>query len=95
MDFFIIKKYTTYKVKSMLVNPTLNKFNLLFQNHAHEHFLDLGESKRQQANQHNYRTRSALEETPRPSEEIENGTSSSDVRSQHIYKFVSSLTFFF
>ncbi|KAB1275166.1 PH-interacting protein [Camelus dromedarius] len=48
------------------------------QNHAHEHFLDLGESKKQQANQHNYRTRSALEETPRPSEEIENGTSSSD-----------------
>ncbi|TKC44573.1 hypothetical protein EI555_005904, partial [Monodon monoceros] len=47
-------------------------------NHTHEHFLDLGESKKQQANQHSYRTRSALEETPRPSEEIENGTSSSD-----------------
>lgn len=52
--------------------------------------MDLGESKKQQANQHNYRTRSALEETPRPSEEIENGTSSSDVRAQHIHKFLFS-----
>lgn len=74
----------------MLFKHTINKLNVLFfQNHAHEHFLDLGESKKQQANQHNYRTRSALEETPRPSEEIENGTSSSDVRSQHVHKFVS------
>ena len=52
--------------------------------------MDLGEAKKQQANQHNYRTRSALEETPRPSEEIENGTSSSDVRAQHIHKFLFS-----
>lgn len=58
--------------------PKENKMPTVSKNHAHEHFVDLGESKKQQANQHNYRTRSALEETPRPSEEIENGTSSSD-----------------
>ncbi|XP_017908377.1 PREDICTED: PH-interacting protein isoform X4 [Capra hircus] len=73
-----IKTYRSEEKRKHLTVPKENKMPTVSKNHAHEHFLDLGESKKQQANQHNYRTRSALEETPRPSEEIENGTSSSD-----------------
>ncbi|XP_011808939.1 PREDICTED: PH-interacting protein [Colobus angolensis palliatus] len=73
-----IKTYRSEEKRKHLTVPKENKIPTVSKNHAHEHFLDLGESKKQQANQHNYRTRSALEETPRPSEEIENGTSSSD-----------------
>ncbi|XP_023596170.1 PH-interacting protein isoform X2 [Trichechus manatus latirostris] len=73
-----IKIYRSEEKRKHFAVPKENKILTVSKNHAHEHFLDLGESKKQQANQHNYRTRSALEETPRPSEEIENGTSSSD-----------------
>nr|XP_037858108.1 PH-interacting protein isoform X5 [Chlorocebus sabaeus] len=73
-----IKTYRSEEKRKHLTVPKENKTPTVSKNHAHEHFLDLGESKKQQTNQHNYRTRSALEETPRPSEEIENGTSSSD-----------------
>ncbi|XP_011832285.1 PREDICTED: PH-interacting protein [Mandrillus leucophaeus] len=73
-----IKTYRSEEKRKHLTVPKENKIPTVSKNHAHEHFLDLGESKKQQTNQHNYRTRSALEETPRPSEEIENGTSSSD-----------------
>ncbi|XP_043294869.1 PH-interacting protein isoform X2 [Cervus elaphus] len=73
-----IKTYRSEEKRKHLAVPKENKMPAVSKNHAHEHFLDLGESKKQQANQHNYRTRSALEETPRPSEEVENGTSSSD-----------------
>lgn len=51
------------------------------QNHSHDNLLDASDSKKQAANQHNYRTRYAVEETARPAEELENGHSSSDVRS--------------
>lgn len=67
------------------------------QNHSHDHLLDTSDSKNQQANQHNYRTRYALEETARPPEELENGHSSSDVRSLVIkqsYKFLFYLLSF-
>uniref|UniRef100_A0ABI7YZ68 Bromo domain-containing protein n=1 Tax=Felis catus TaxID=9685 RepID=A0ABI7YZ68_FELCA len=73
-----IKTYRSEEKRKHFAVPKENKIPTVAKNHAHEHFLDLGESKRQQTNQHNYRTRSALEETPRPSEEIEDGTSSSD-----------------
>ncbi|KAM9059802.1 PH-interacting protein isoform X1 [Eschrichtius robustus] len=73
-----IKTYRSEEKRKHFTVPKENKMPTVSKNHTHEHFLDLGESKKQQANQHNYRTRSALEETPRPSEEIENGTSSSD-----------------
>ncbi|XP_039072353.1 PH-interacting protein isoform X1 [Hyaena hyaena] len=73
-----IKTYRSEEKRKHFTVPKENKMPTVAKNHAHEHFLDLGESKRQQTNQHNYRTRSALEETPRPSEELENGTSSSD-----------------
>lgn len=51
------------------------------QNHSHDHLLDTSDSRKQQANQHSYRTRYAVEETARPAEELENGHSSSDVSS--------------
>ncbi|XP_045399875.1 PH-interacting protein isoform X2 [Lemur catta] len=73
-----IKTYRSEEKRKHLTVPKENKIPTVSKNHAHEHFLDLGESKKQQTNQHNYRTRSALEETPRPLEETENGTSSSD-----------------
>ncbi|XP_015362080.1 PH-interacting protein [Marmota marmota marmota] len=73
-----IKTYRSEEKRKHLTVAKENKILSVSKNHAHEHLLDLGESKKQQANQHNYRTRSALEETPRPLEEIENGTSSSD-----------------
>lgn len=73
-----IKSYRSEEKRKHLTVAKENKILTVSKNHAHEHFLDLGDSKKQQANQHNYRTRSALEETPRPLEEIENGTSSSD-----------------
>ncbi|XP_040839594.1 PH-interacting protein isoform X3 [Ochotona curzoniae] len=73
-----IKTYRSEEKRKHLTVPKENKIPVISKNHAHEHLLDLGDSKRQQTNQHNYRTRSALEETPRPSEEVENGTSSSD-----------------
>ncbi|POI29070.1 hypothetical protein CIB84_007180, partial [Bambusicola thoracicus] len=47
-------------------------------NHSHDHLLDTNDSRKQQANQHNYRTRYAVEEPARPAEELENGHSSSD-----------------
>lgn len=57
------------------------------QNHSHDHLLDTSDSRKQQANQHNYRTRYAVEETARPAEELENGHSSSDVRSLFMRQF--------
>lgn len=64
------------------------------QNHSHDNLLDASDSKKQAANQHNYRTRYAVEETARPAEELENGHSSSDVRSlfmrqSYIFHFYS------
>ncbi|XP_012586440.1 PREDICTED: PH-interacting protein [Condylura cristata] len=73
-----IKTYRSEEKRKHFTLPKESKIPTVSKNHAHENLLDLGESKKQQGNQHNYRTRSALEETPRPSEEIENGTSSSD-----------------
>ncbi|KAJ6665821.1 hypothetical protein lerEdw1_001293 [Lerista edwardsae] len=58
--------------------PRENKIPSLPKNHSHDHMLDVGDSKKQQTNQHNYRTRYALEETARPNEDVENGSSSSD-----------------
>ncbi|KAF6115502.1 pleckstrin homology domain interacting protein [Phyllostomus discolor] len=73
-----IKSYRSEEKRKHFTAPKENKIPTVSKNHAHEPFLDLGESKKQQTNQHSYRTRSALEEIPRPSEDIENGTSSSD-----------------
>ncbi|XP_069866377.1 PH-interacting protein isoform X1 [Dipodomys merriami] len=73
-----IKTYRSEEKRKHLTVAKENKILTVSKNHTHEHFLDLGESRKQQANPHNYRTRSALEETPRPLEDIENGTSSSD-----------------
>ncbi|XDA78806.1 hypothetical protein R6Z07F_008875 [Ovis aries] len=64
-----IKTYRSEEKRKHLTVPKENKMPTVSK---------VNKSKKQQANQHNYRTRSALEETPRPSEEIENGTSSSD-----------------
>uniref|UniRef100_A0A8D0GIV0 Pleckstrin homology domain interacting protein n=1 Tax=Sphenodon punctatus TaxID=8508 RepID=A0A8D0GIV0_SPHPU len=58
--------------------PRENKIPSFPKNHSHEHILDVGDAKKQQANQHNYRTRYALEEPTRPAEELENGNGSSD-----------------
>ncbi|XP_071597601.1 PH-interacting protein isoform X3 [Heliangelus exortis] len=55
-----------------------NKIPTFSKNHSHDNLLDTSDSKKQQANQHNYRTRYAVEETARPAEELENGHSSSD-----------------
>ncbi|KYO28024.1 PH-interacting protein isoform C [Alligator mississippiensis] len=66
------RKYITSHV------PRENKIPSFSKNHSHDHILDAGDSRKQQANQHNYRTRYALEETARPAEELENGNSSSD-----------------
>ncbi|XP_037246836.1 PH-interacting protein isoform X3 [Falco biarmicus] len=55
-----------------------NKIPTFAKNHSHDHLLDTSDSRKQQANQHNYRTRYAVEETARPAEELENGHSSSD-----------------
>ncbi|KAM9267827.1 PH-interacting protein isoform 3-T3 [Cariama cristata] len=55
-----------------------NKIPTFSKNHSHDHLLDTSDSRKQQANQHNYRTRYAVEETARPAEELENGHSSSD-----------------
>ncbi|KAK7817115.1 hypothetical protein U0070_001827 [Myodes glareolus] len=73
-----IKSYRSEEKRKHLTTAKENKILTVSKNHAHEHIMDLGDSKKQQANQHNYRTRSALEEMPRPLEDIENGTSSSD-----------------
>lgn len=61
--------------------PRENKIPTFSKNHSHDNLLDASDSKKQAANQHNYRTRYAVEETARPAEELENGHSSSDVRS--------------
>ncbi|XP_042316498.1 PH-interacting protein isoform X4 [Sceloporus undulatus] len=55
-----------------------NKIPSLPKNQSNDHILDANDSKKQQANLHNYRTRHALEETARPNEDMENGSSSSD-----------------
>uniref|UniRef100_A0A8V0XEQ7 PH-interacting protein n=1 Tax=Gallus gallus TaxID=9031 RepID=A0A8V0XEQ7_CHICK len=55
-----------------------NKIPTFSKNHSHDHLLDTNDSRKQQANQHNYRTRYAVEEPARPAEELENGHSSSD-----------------
>ncbi|KAL1782327.1 PH-interacting protein isoform X2 [Sigmodon hispidus] len=73
-----IKSYRSEEKRKHLTVAKENKILTVSKNHAHENFLDLADSKKLQANQHNYRTRSALEEMPRPLEDIENGTSSSD-----------------
>uniref|UniRef100_A0A8C5JPX0 Pleckstrin homology domain interacting protein n=1 Tax=Junco hyemalis TaxID=40217 RepID=A0A8C5JPX0_JUNHY len=58
--------------------PRENKIPAFSKNHSHDNLLDASDSKKQAANQHNYRTRYAAEETARPAEELENGQSSSD-----------------
>ncbi|XP_077030968.1 PH-interacting protein isoform X3 [Agelaius phoeniceus] len=58
--------------------PRENKIPTFPKNHSHDNLLDASDSKKQAANQHNYRTRYAAEETARPAEELENGHSSSD-----------------
>ncbi|KAI1241125.1 PH-interacting protein, partial [Lamprotornis superbus] len=58
--------------------PRENKIPTFSKNHSHDNLLDASDSKKQAANQHNYRTRYAAEETARPAEELENGHSSSD-----------------
>ncbi|RMC13332.1 hypothetical protein DUI87_10867 [Hirundo rustica rustica] len=58
--------------------PRENKIPAFSKNHSHDNLLDASDSKKQAANQHNYRTRYAVEETARPAEELENGHSSSD-----------------
>ncbi|XP_014118970.1 PREDICTED: PH-interacting protein isoform X2 [Pseudopodoces humilis] len=58
--------------------PRENKIPTFSKNHSHDNLLDASDSKKQAANQHNYRTRYAVEETARPAEELENGHSSSD-----------------
>ncbi|KAM9003270.1 PH-interacting protein isoform X1 [Sarcophilus harrisii] len=73
-----IKIYRSEEKRKHLTIPRENKIPTLSKNHTHDHLLDSGDSRKQQTNQHNYRTRSALEETARPSEELENGNSSSD-----------------
>ncbi|KAL8186210.1 UNVERIFIED_CONTAM: hypothetical protein K2H54_066162 [Gekko kuhli] len=60
--------------------PRENKIPSLPKNHSSDHVLDVADLKKQQASQHNYRTRYALEETSKPNEDLENGNSSSDVR---------------
>lgn len=78
----------------VLVRRILKNNVLIFmssQNHSHDHLLDTNDSRKQQANQHNYRTRYAVEEPARPAEELENGHSSSDVRSSVPFLFVKLL----
>ncbi|XP_075564495.1 PH-interacting protein isoform X1 [Pelecanus crispus] len=66
------RKHVTSHIQRENKIPTFSK------NHSHDHLLDTSDSRKQQANQHNYRTRYAVEETARPAEELENGHSSSD-----------------
>ncbi|KAM6465548.1 PH-interacting protein isoform 1-T1 [Liasis olivaceus] len=75
-----IKTYRAEERRKHIIShvPRENKIPSLPKNHSHDHVLDVGDSKKQQANQHNYRTRYALEETVRPNEDIENESSSSD-----------------
>ncbi|XP_028902752.1 PH-interacting protein isoform X1 [Ornithorhynchus anatinus] len=73
-----IKSYRSEEKRKHFSIPKENKIPIFSKNHSHDNLLDAGDLKKQQANQHNYRTRSALEETARPSEELENGNSSSD-----------------
>ncbi|XP_029451437.1 PH-interacting protein isoform X2 [Rhinatrema bivittatum] len=58
--------------------PRENKISPILKNHSHDLLLDSGDARRQQANQHNYCTRSALEEMTEPADELENNSSSED-----------------
>ncbi|XP_028578654.2 PH-interacting protein isoform X4 [Podarcis muralis] len=75
-----IKLYRSEEKRKHIIPhvPRENKIPSLPKNHSHDHLLDVGDSKKQQANQHNYRTRYALEETARPNEDAEKGSSSSE-----------------
>uniref|UniRef100_A0A803TDS2 Pleckstrin homology domain interacting protein n=1 Tax=Anolis carolinensis TaxID=28377 RepID=A0A803TDS2_ANOCA len=75
-----IKIYRSEEKRKHVVSHVAreNKTPPLPKNHTNDHILDIGDSKKQQANPHNYRTRYALEETPRPNEDMENGSSSSE-----------------
>ncbi|KAH0622101.1 hypothetical protein JD844_024090 [Phrynosoma platyrhinos] len=75
-----IKTYRSEEKRKHITSHVIreNKIPSLPKNHSNDHILDTGDSKKQQANSHNYRTRHALEETARPNEDMENGSSSSD-----------------
>ncbi|XP_060608929.2 PH-interacting protein isoform X1 [Anolis sagrei] len=75
-----IKIYRSEEKKKHIVSHVAreNKTPPLPKNHTNDHILDASDSKKQQANPHNYRTRYALEETARPNEDMENGSSSSE-----------------
>lgn len=85
--FLLLQSCFLERLKKMLcINKTCTQKSCILtfmssQNHSHDNLLDTSDSRKQQANQHNYRTRYAVEETARPAEELENGHSSSDVRS--------------
>ncbi|XP_063772924.1 PH-interacting protein isoform X1 [Pseudophryne corroboree] len=55
-----------------------NKVSSSSKNHSQELSLEHGDSRRQQSNQHNYRTRATLEEPAEQMEDMENENSSSD-----------------
>uniref|UniRef100_A0A8C3RD82 PH-interacting protein n=1 Tax=Cyanoderma ruficeps TaxID=181631 RepID=A0A8C3RD82_9PASS len=75
-----IKVYRSEEKRKHVMShiPRENKIPTFSKNHSHDNLLDANDSKKQAANQHNYRTRYAVEETARPAEELENGHSSSD-----------------
>ncbi|XP_030054921.1 PH-interacting protein [Microcaecilia unicolor] len=78
-----IQEIEMYKLEEKKKNtsnhgPRENKISPIPKNHSQDLLLDGGDTKRQQANLHNYRTRSALEEMAEPAEELENISSSDD-----------------
>ncbi|XP_048361765.1 PH-interacting protein [Sphaerodactylus townsendi] len=75
-----IKTYKSEEKRKHVTShvPRENKIPSLPKNHSSDHVLDIADSKKQQANQHNYHTRYALEETSRPNEDLENGSISSE-----------------
>ncbi|XP_056421900.1 PH-interacting protein isoform X1 [Hyla sarda] len=75
-----IHLYKAEEKRKSLTNNTVreNKAVPSTKDHSHEPLLEAGDAKRQQAGQHNYRTRATLEEQAGPSEDLENENSSSD-----------------
>ncbi|XP_068137626.1 PH-interacting protein isoform X2 [Hyperolius riggenbachi] len=59
-------------------NVRENKVGSSSKNHAHELSMESGDSRKQLSNQHNYRTRAALEEPTGATEEVEDENSSSE-----------------
>ncbi|KAM4693154.1 PH-interacting protein [Discoglossus pictus] len=75
-----IRLYKAEEKKKTLTNHTVreNKLATFSKNHSSELSVDTGDSRKLQSNAHNYQTRAALEEPAGPTEELENGNSSSD-----------------